>query len=438
MKLITQLFILLILAFCTSTIYPQYSKISLTNVDEAITIALENNPDISVYMLQQNKASLDYRINKNFFLPNISSSISFQNNLALQSSALSGEIFGQPGQSIEVQLGQQYNYNAGLNLTKVILDKEAKLRTKISKISKEIATAKTEVYKQTLKEQTAFYYYSALISKEAVSVSEEDLKNSDSILQLTVERYKEGLIDITIKNKAKVAKNKVEQNLLSNQNIFEASLNKLKLLLGTKYETQLHLNENILEYDKFSLKKLELTKDKNLILKTLEIKQNTLAVKKERAALYPKLSLNGYFGKQQLNNELDVSLDNNSWNNFSYIGASLSVPIFKGLSQKNKIKVAKINKEIALQNFQIEEEKTKSKDNELLAEYKRNTSILHKARESFKLTKTNCDLILLKYQQGLINLEVYLKSYEEYLKAKNNYLNSLSITFSKYATILSR
>ena len=32
----------------------------------------------------------------------------------------------------------------------------------------------------------------------------------------------------------------------------------------------------------------------------------------------------------------------------------------------------------------------------------------------------------------------YFKSYEDYLKAENDYLNALSVTFTQYATILSR
>jgi len=438
LKKLNRLIWLVILSISGFNIYAQENQTNFANVNEVITLALKNNPDLSVYLLQQEKAALEYKNNKNYFLPNISGAASFQNNLALQTSALPGEIFGQPGETVDIQLGQQYNYNAGINLSKTIFDREAKLKAKVSKISTEIASAQTEIYKQTLKEQTSFYYYSALIGKEAVRISKEDLKTSDSIYQLTIQKFGEGLIDIAVKNQSEINRNKVEQSLLSNQNIYNNSLNNLKLLLGIKYETQLNLTENILEYENPSLEKLELNDDKNLVLKALQEEQSQLSIKKEKSTYLPKLSLNGYFGKQQLSDEIGVSFNNNSWNDYSYIGANLSVPIFSGFSKSNKVKMAKIDNEISLQNLQIEKRKSISKDTELLDEYKRNISILKNSKENFRLSKNISDLAMLKYQQGFLSLDNYFISYQDYLKAENNYLNSLSVTFSQYAIILSR
>lgn len=438
MKKIIKLVWLVILSIGVSNTYAQENQKTFTNVEEVITLALDKNPDLSVYLLQQEKATVDYKKNKNYFLPTISGTASFQNNLALQTTALPGEVFGQPGESVNVQIGQQYNYNAGINLSKSIFDREAKLKAKVSKISTEIATAQTEMYKQSLKEQAAFYYYSALIGKQAVNISEEDLKISDSIYQLTNQKFKEGVIDITVKNQAQINRNKVAQGVLSNKNIYNKSLNSLKLILGIGYETVLNLTENIVENKNTSLEKISLNEDKNLALKTLQKEQSILSVKKEKSAYLPKLSLNGYFGKQQLSDDVGISFETDSWNDYSYISASLNIPIFSGFSKKNKVKMAKIDNEISLQNLQIEKEKSTSKDTELLAEYERNISILKSSKDNFTLTKENTDLALLKYQQGLLSLDTYFKSYEDYLKAENNYLNTLSVTFTQYATILSR
>ncbi|MFT6749750.1 MAG: outer membrane protein, partial [Flavobacterium sp.] len=74
----------------------------------------------------------------------------------------------------------------------------------------------------------------------------------------------------------------------------------------------------------------------------------------------------------------------------------------------------------------------------LLAEYERNIAVLKRSEDNFKLTKENTDLALLKYQQGVLSLDAYFKLYEDYLNAEHNYLNTLSVTFTLYATILSR
>jgi outer membrane protein TolC len=120
------------------------------------------------------------------------------------------------------------------------------------------------------------------------------------------------------------------------------------------------------------------------------------------------------------------------------VSLSLNVPIFSGFSKKNKVKMSKIDNDISIQNLSIEKAKSTTKDAQLLAEYDRNLIILKNSQDNFNLTKENTDLAMLKYEQGLLSLDAYFKLYEDYLKAENNYLNTLSITFSQYATILSR
>lgn len=438
MKKLINTFWLIILSISVFNTYAQETPTTFSNVEEVIAVALNKNPDLSVYLLQQEKATVDYKSNKNYFLPTISGTAGFQNNLALSTTALPGEIFGQPGESVNVQIGQKYNYNAGINLSKTIFDRELKLKVKVSKISTKIATAQTEIYKQTLKEQTAFYYYSALIGKQAVKISTEDFKISDSIYQLTINKFEEGIIDITIKNQAAINRNKVQQSLLSNENIYNQSLTNLKLLLGIDYQTAINLTENIVAQQNISLEKTTRNTDKNVALKILQEEQSVLSVKKEKSTYLPKLSINSYFGKQQLQDDLAISFKNDAWTDYSYVSLSLNVPIFSGFSKKNKVKMAKIDNAISLQNLDIEKEKSTTKDAQLLAEYNRNLTVLRSSQDNFKLTKENTDLSMLKYEQGLLSLDAYFKLYEDYLKAENNYLNTLSIVYSQYATILSR
>jgi outer membrane protein len=416
----------------------QNSQTTFTNVEEVIAIALAKNPDVSLYSLQQEKATVEHRKNKNYYLPTISGVASFQNNLALQTTGLPGEIFGQSGEIVNVQIGQRYNYNAGINLSETIFDRALILKAKVSKIGTEIAAVQTEIYKQSLKEQVAFYYYTVLIGETAVEISQEDSKISGQIYQLTIQKYKEGIIDITTKNQAEINRNKVVQSLLSNQNIYDKSLNRLKLLLGIDYSTSINLIENIAINKETSLEKFNLNKDKNLALKTLQEEQSILSVKKEKSAYLPKLTLNGYFGKQQLRNDSGLDFDTTAWADYSYINMSLNIPIFRGFSTKNKVNMTKIDHEISLKNLTIEKANSVSKDAQLLAEYERNIAVLKRSEDNFKLTKENTDLALLKYQQGVLSLDAYFKLYEDYLNAEHNYLNTLSVTFTLYATILSR
>jgi outer membrane protein TolC len=434
-KIKISIWILLLSGF--TTIYAQENQNTFSNVDEIITVALNKNQDLNTYLLQQQKSVIEYKKDRNYILPTISGTLSYQNNLALSSTVIPGDAFGQPGETIETQIGEKYNYNAGINLSKTIMDKEARMKAKISEVSTRISQAETEVFKQLLIEQTAFYYYSVLVSKRAVVISKEDLIISDSISKLTINKYNEGLISLSERNQATINRNNVQQSLLSNKNIYYQSLTSLKQLLGVGYNYNIELTEDITKFDTNSFSNPVLNVDKNLEVSMLHKEQSELAIKKEKQAYLPKLSLNGYFGKQQWNEHSGFD-SNNDWSNYSFININASIPIFEGFSKKNKLKIAKLDNEIAIQNFQIEQTNATTNDLQLLDEYERNKISLKITHENYKLTKENTDLALLRYEQGLLSLDAYFKLYDDYLSAENLYLNSLSTVFTQYSTILSR
>lgn len=74
-----------------------------------------------------------------------------------------------------------------------------------------------------------------MIGETALEISQEDSKISGKIYQFTIQEYKEGVMNVTRKNNAKINRNKVEQSLLSNQNIYDKSFSNLKLLLKIDY-----------------------------------------------------------------------------------------------------------------------------------------------------------------------------------------------------------
>ena len=428
----------IIVVFSSYSSYSQNKNELYDNVDHVIKEVIDRNPDLKNYLLQQEKAKLDYKNSKNFFLPNISGSASFQNNISLATTALPGEIIGQPGEIIELQIGQKYNYNVGINLSKTIFDREKKIKAKISGISSEIAEAQTKSFEQNLKEQAAFYYYSILIGDQAIKTSKDDVKTSDSIYKITSKKYEKGLIDITLKNKAKINSNRAKQNLLSNLSLKNQSENNLKNLLGLTNLDSLRFKKTDIIYNEDFNTNLVLNNDKNLVVKELQYQQANLNIKKERATFLPTLSVNSYFGKQQLSNETGISFDSGSWNNYSFATVNLNIPIFSGLSKKNNLKKAKIDNKIALQNLSTEKSKSILKDQQLITDYSNYQEILKSAKENYILMKQNADIAFVKYQQGVLSLDEYFNKYNEYLKEKNNYLNSLSTTYSLYATILSR
>ncbi len=114
--------IILLLVFATHITAQQ---LQLSSIDDAITQALEKNPDLESYRLNQEKAERDYSSVSNYRLPTISATFSGVNNTSLPVTPLPGELVGQPGTTVDATFGAQYNYNAGINISNNLFDFKA-------------------------------------------------------------------------------------------------------------------------------------------------------------------------------------------------------------------------------------------------------------------------------------------------------------------------
>ncbi|MEM9986816.1 MAG: TolC family protein, partial [Bacteroidota bacterium] len=113
-------------------------------------------------------------------------------------------------------------------------------------------------------------------------------------------------------------------------------------------------------------------------------------------------------------------------------------PIFSGGSTRNQVKTAQIDRDIAMAQLETETARSKAADELLMTEYQQSLLSTRAAQENFLLNEENSQLALQKYQQGVISLDAYFRAFDEYLKAENAYLNSLSVLYTYHATLISR
>lgn len=412
--------------------------ITLKSVDEAVQQSLISNPDLRLYKLKRNQAKLEHKVSKSHLLPTISANIAAQKNIHLPVTPLPGEIFGQPGQTIQVQFGQNYNYNAGFMLTKDLLDWQKKLHSRMLKVNMEIIEGQAAAYRQKLIEQVALYYYTALVTKKALEINEQDVQLADSLYALAQQKFNKGIIDQLAVNQARMHIHQLHQASISNQTLLAQCHHQLKILLGVDAQAVIQITQTEISETELSLAAINLNRDKSLIGYELQSKQNDLRVRLERAAFIPKLSVTAYLGKQQFTNEPTLSFDNNSWTNNSYISLHLNIPIFTGFSRSNQIKMAKVGQEEAKLALKQAQQKSAINDALLLKEYQYAHQLVDATKHNFRLTKRNANLSFKRYQQGVINLEQYFRKFEDYLSAEQGYLNALSKLYSYQAIILSR
>jgi outer membrane protein TolC len=429
--------ILTMILFCTCT-EGNAQTLVLNSVDDAIEFAFENNPDLVTYRQNHRIAKADYSSVKYHWLPNISASFSGVDNLDLPVTRIPGEIFGQPGKTIEAEFGEKYNYNAGLTFSVNLLDFQAKFSAKVAKINMEMAEINESVFKQKLAEQVALYYYTALVTARAIEAHEQNYETAHNILTIVEQRFDQGIVDQYQLNLARMNQNTIIQNINSYKVILEQCHSQLKILFGSCAETSLDYS-GLAGRDDMKIPVMDfIGPDKGLELFELQVRQSDYLIKQQKAKWIPKFSVTGYWGAQQYRDNLGLSFSNNEWSDLSYISVNLSFPIFTGFSNRNQLNSAVIQNEMHRNTLEYEVIKSNIIDEKVVKEYRHSREAADSANDNYNLADSNADLQFQKYEQGVIGLDTYLDAFDYYLKAEVTYLNLLAESYTYYSKIMSR
>ncbi|WP_347839945.1 TolC family protein [uncultured Draconibacterium sp.] len=436
-KRMTQLLKLSVVAVILLNSFVLNAQQVFHSLDEIWAYAKENNPDNSVYQLQVEKAVKDQRIANSPLYPTVSAGFSGQHNINIAETPIPGEAVGRPGETEYIKFGLPYVYNGGITVSKTLLDWQSIFQSKIAKSNTQLKQTEKALYEQTLREQVAQIYYATITAQAAVNNAKEDLTLADSILQIAIDRFREGLIDGLSFNQAKINSNnafdKLEQN---KQYLVENQLN-LKILLGLSNSETLVLKEQI---ELNMNNSIEFVPQNEASIKLYEAQIEIAEFERKQALtrFTPKLNFIYYWGGTQYQQDFNLSFNSSDWQPNSYIGLNLSIPIFSGFGNKNQYSSAKIAQNIARLNYEEEIRKSSITDNILFNNYLSSKKLAETANESLKISGENVQLAYSRYSEGLISLDNYLSVYDDYLAVESQYFTRLSDYMINKATILSR
>ena len=329
--------------------------LSLANAEEAIELALKQNIDFQNYLINQQKAEIEYKQAKSHRLPTITGTFNGQRNIDLATTPLPAEIFGgEPGQTIDTQFGQDFNYNAGISIYKEVFSREAILQKEMARLNTELQEVSKELYEELLSEQVSLYYYAAVIAKRAIELGEQDLESAERVQELTHQKLEQGIVDAITLNTAKINCNSVKQSLNANRQSEQQSLTELKQLLGMSSSDTLTLSGNFDYYLPEVFKPGQLNNSLQVESASLQLRQADTYVKVSQSSMLPTLSLNTYLGRQQFRNDFGLSFSGDDWSNYSYMSLNLSIPIFSGFTNRRNLKISKLDQQIAFNEKAVE------------------------------------------------------------------------------------
>lgn len=411
--------------------------LTLSSVTEAIEHALKHNPQLREYGLREEQASRTYQALQYHWLPDIYASGSLKVNNELPVTPVPGELFGQPGQTVNAQFGQTYNYQAGLSLSTTLLDVQTHYAAKAAKSASRGAAANAGAFTQRLREDVAVSYYTALATRELLRGQRTSEQEAETLVRIVEDRMAQGVVDQIAVNRAHINRNAVRQDVANYLDILEQTLTNLKILLGLPAETPLTLTENVHSGEATSVSD---TLGPDLTLKVDETYavQTRFQAFEQRARWLPKLTVDAYLGGQQLRDDFGLSFGDGDWSPIQYVTLSLNFPLFTGFDRWNQIRAAEAARTQAELTFERRRNESRAIDESLAKRRRIYWQQVTATRDSHDRSRTNAELGLQKYEQGVIGLEQYLSAREEQRGAEAAYLNALLSYFRIISTYLSR
>jgi outer membrane protein len=446
-RTLTILTILTILTFFTPG--QTRSQTVFHSLEEVLTAALRDNPTQHIYRLRTGQFTADYKAGQSYLYPQVAANFSGQDNLKLSVTPVPGAIINQPGKTLYLTFGKHYIYNAGVTATENLFNWQFVCLANEAREIINLNNVEQQAFEQNLKASTAQYYFSGLIAASSIRIANRDLQLADSILSTVKSRYSQGLVDLSAVHSAEINVNNVQENILQSTQLLNLSIQNLKNLTGSTAQQSLSLDEHLaadsISTDvpaeasaKAGSATLTPGPDKNLFVYAANADFANLQAKFQKAAFYPTLSLSGFAGSQQFRDNFGLTFGDQSWNDFRYLQLNLNVPLFTGFYTRNKFRSARINAQINAQQYRDAVEQGKISDSLLITTYDNDRLLVAASGRNLLLYRDNVELQRQKFVEGLITIDTFQKTFEDYLRAENTHLNNLSSMFNALSNIISR
>ena len=402
-------------------------------LEESLNYAFENSDSIKNAILDQKIAKARVGETRAAGLPQIEGNASMSKSYLMPVQLIPAEFFdpdAPPGAFAPVQFSPTYTGNASVQWDQLIFDGSYFVGLQAASTYQELSSKAAIKTKIDVAEAVTKAYYAALVAQERIGLAEENYRRLDTLLRETKIMHENGFAErievsrVTVEfNNAKVERQKAERAIQLSFALLKFQMNmplEQPLLLGeTLSQIELSFDDALIhafEYrDRIEYSQLETNK----ALAELELKNI-------QVQYLPKLNAYINIGASMGANESSQLFDfKNAWFENGAFGASLSLPIFDGLSksyriQQSKLVIQKTNNTFnTLRNsidLSIAQSRIKLQDN---------MEALEASSENMALAREVYEVSRIKYQEGVgSNIEV-IDAEIAYQQAETNYYNAL-------------
>jgi outer membrane protein TolC len=168
-------------------------EIKSLTLQDAVVYALENKADAKKARLQVERGEYEIQEVRSRALPQIAANGSLNYNPILQTTVIDGAGFGQPGTTIQAAFGQKWSSTAGVSLNQALYDQAVFIGLKAAKSTREFYQINAQLTEEQVIERVANAYYQVYVTRQNLTVLDNNLKNTTKVKDIIKGQYDNGL-----------------------------------------------------------------------------------------------------------------------------------------------------------------------------------------------------------------------------------------------------
>jgi len=316
-------------------------------MQEAVRLALRNNPELESSRLEMEKARARVREAWGYTMPSIGLSGQYTRQIKKSVFYLPGSFFDQPADvSVPVEIGSTHSLALGLTATQIIFNGAVFIGVGATQVYSEAADElytgkRTEVVARTRKA-----YYGVLMAREALNLVRQSLANAEENLKNVRLLRAQELLSEYDELRATVGVENLRPAVIQSETNFDLAVDALRNTMGLASSEVIAVEGDLRFelYDPGVVSSAEsVLVEANSTLRALRLQREVgqAYVKAERSNYLPTLVAFGNYQYQTQKNDIRISTAD--FIASSAVGLQLSLNIFQGMQTNARVDQAAID-----------------------------------------------------------------------------------------------
>ena len=311
---------------------------------------------------------------------------------------------GSPSLANGMEVGRWNTWSAGVSAAMPIVNAQLWESIKVSGKSVELAVEKARASRLDMVSQVKNAYFATLLAKEAFDVYKQVYENAVSNYEEAQKKFNAQKASELELARAKTTVANAIPNVYSAESNVILSLWQLKAVMGVDLDLNIDVDGALEDYSTQMMRDINeidsLSLSNNTTMRQLAIQAEQLAssIRVQKFANIPTLSLGFNFSLNAMTNDFNFS--QYRWTPYSYVGLSLSIPVFAGGKRYQAIRQAKNQYEqVQLQTTNTERQ-LKIAIRQSLNTMETNMKTYYSAIEAVNMAQKAYDIAEKSYQVG--------------------------------------